>query len=423
LQLDRLASDRWARRGVLTLLRAVWLALSIWCLALGLHLLFSVPLRYDLLAIASLLCVAIGAALVLRPRMKAQQVARRLDRRFQLNEQLSTALELEGRPVEGVADYLRDQSRQTMAHLRRTIKQHQGMPWSELGAVVALAIVVLGLLFLAGVTPFGALPGAEPLPPLAQPNDPAQQFPDEPFTPPAGQQTGTGPGDQAVPGVGDQQVLSALADALRDQSVTRSAAESLDRGDVSGAAQTLRELADQSSQLSDQSRSELAEALRDAADQIQGQDPGLAEQVRQSADGLNQGDQGAADALEGLADAVEDLGQTGSPSNGQTAPGDSQSQSDDGQGSGSGSGAGSLPGEQRSQTSERLDVDGVPVELEGEGEGNTPTQGNREGDAPEGTNDGFTQGGSPGDDRVETGADPLSIPVDLRDVVQEYFTP
>ncbi|NJM08974.1 hypothetical protein HC891_26405, partial [Candidatus Gracilibacteria bacterium] len=214
LQLDRLASDRWARRGVLTLLRAVWLALSIWCLGLGLHLLFSWPIRYDLLAIASLVCVALGAALVLRPRMQVQQVARRLDRRFQLNEQLSTALELEGKPVEGVADYLRDQSRQTMAQLRRSINQRQGMPWGEFGAVLALAIVVLGLLFLAGVTPSSALPGAEPLPPLARPQDPSQQFPDEPFTPPAGQQLGPGPGDQAAPGVGDQQVLSALADAL-----------------------------------------------------------------------------------------------------------------------------------------------------------------------------------------------------------------
>jgi len=51
--LDRLTTDRWARQGVRTLLRAAWLGTCVWCIGLGGHLLWGWSLRFDLLGVAA----------------------------------------------------------------------------------------------------------------------------------------------------------------------------------------------------------------------------------------------------------------------------------------------------------------------------------------------------------------------------------
>lgn len=425
IQLDRLASDRWARRGVRMLLRASTLALSLVCLALGANLLLSVPLRWSWVGAVALLCIAGGAVLVLRPRMRAPEVARRLDRRFRLGEQLSTALEM-GPQAEGVGAYLNEQARRTMAQIRRQVVTRQRFPWAELALVLALALLLAGMVVLSGIGQRPPDAAAEPLPPLAVAPDPNERFPEEPFQPPPGSQQAPGPGDMAAPGPGDVAAAAALADALRDQSVTRPAAEALDQGDVAGAASSLRELADQAGQLSEDAREDLAEALREAAEQIEQTNPGLADQARQSADGLEQGPQEAAEALENLAGAVEQLGQGQQPGAGQQGQGEG-GQGEGQQQGGSGAGQGALPGEQRESTSaDRLGVEGVPLELESEGEGDTPAEGQPDGPASAGggsSGSGDFSPGSQSGERVEIGDDPLRIPADLRDVVQDYFSP
>lgn len=431
IQLDRLASDRWARRGVRILMRSVWIGLSLACVGLGAGLLFGVAITWQWLAAAALACVAGGAALVLRPRMRAGEVARRLDRRFQLNEQIATALELGASPT-GVEAYLLNESRRTIGQIRRHTSRRQGFPWAELGLIIALLLILGGLLVMLGIGAQGQLSAAEPLPPLAQAQNPDEQFPNEPFSPPGAQQPG--PGDSPAAAMVDPAALQALADALRDQSVTRPAADALDQGDLSGAAQSLRALADQAGQISQQARGDLGGALRRAASQIQASSPELAQQLRDSADGLQSGDASqAAQALEDLAGAVEQMrqGQPNQPGAGQQ-PGPSQGQGqgqsggqDSQQGQGSAAGAGNLPGEQRAQPSQRLGVDGVPLELDAQGDGNTPTQGQAN-DSAGGTGDSgnFSQGSPPpGTDPVQAADDPLRIPADLRDVVQDYFSP
>lgn len=426
LKLDRLASDRWARRGVRLLLRASTLALSVVCIAVGVQLLSGAVLPWGLVGAAALACIAAGAVMVLRPRMRAPEVARRLDRRFRLGEQLSTALEV-GPDADGVGAYLQEQARRNLAQIRRQVAARQRFPWADLALVLALALLLVGLLVLAGIGP--RLPGAaaEPLPPLVAAQDPAERFPEEPFQPPPGAQPAPGPGDLAPAGPGDTAAIAALADALRDQSVTRPAAEALDQGDIAGAAQGLRELADQASGLSEQARQELAEALREAADQIEQTSPGLADEVRESAEALAEGGQSAADGLEGLAEAVEQIAQGQAQGQGQ---GQAQGQGEgEGQGQGGGgAGQGSLPGEQREgSAADRLGVDGVPLELEAEGEGDTPAQGDPDGPGGPGSGaappgGGFSSG-APSSERVAVGDDPLRIPADLRDVVQDYFSP
>lgn len=443
-QLERLASDRWARQGVRTLLRATWAGLSLWCIGLGLSLLLDRPVSFELLGALALSCIAIGAVLLLRRPLRPHEVARRLDRRFNLKEQLGTALEVSAAgPAEGVAERLLEHSSRTIIRVRRHISHHQQLPWGEFAAVLALVLISLGLLMLTGIGSLDLRPAALPLPPLVRAPDPTERFPPEPpgNQPGMGNQPGSGnqPGQVALAPV-DQQAIAALADALRDQSVTRPAADALDRGDTAGAAQSLRELADQAGRLSETARRDLAQALDDAARRLQGSNPDLAQQLRENANDLRQGGQQAAAGLSELAETIERLGQgqgpgqmQGQADQGQTSQGQadqgqgSQGQGDQGQGQNPGSGAGSgPPGDQRAQAqpSERLGVDGVPLELESEGEGNRPTGNEPQGDPRAGNAPGrFERGSNPSGNRVQTGDDPLRIPADLRDVVQEYFSP
>jgi hypothetical protein len=465
--LEQLSTERWARRGVRRLVRAAWLAVCVWCIGLGGSLVWGWPLRTDLLGALALAIVGVGAAGLLLPRLAPGAAARRLDRRFHLDEQLATAVEVAATnpPPGSVKARLLADSSHTAKLLRRRLGRQHAVPWNDLLTLLALALVAAGLWIISGIGVPNLAGSAALLPGLAAPEDPLEQFLPEPQGPgdtglpsPGGVGDVSGPG-APVPGAGnepgaggqpsaaDPQVLEALADALRDQGATRPAAEALDRGDPAGAARELRELADQASQLSEQTRDELADRLRDAADQVAGRDPQLADQLRESARGLAEGGQDVAEALDDLARAVEQLGsgQEGAqppPSDAGAQPGadgqaegQGQDQSagqgqdqgqgqDGGQGDGQAPGAGNGPGgEQRqSDPADRLGVEGQPVPLESAGEGEVPVpqsgqqpgQGNGQG--------GFTQGGT-GGERVDVGADPLRVPIDERDVVQEYFQP
>lgn len=454
-QLERLARDRWARRGVRTLLRMTSLGLSLWAIGVGGHLLFGWPLDQAILQAIVLVAIALGGAMLLRPRMPARRVAQRVDKRFGLQEQITTALEVNSQEQhpEGVAAYLIGKARSNTSQVQRYAAMRQRLPWSEVITLVALLLLAGGLMLLVNIDKLSmAYSSPEQLPPLANPLDIPEEFPTGPFAngenqgnqnggaggnesesgeQQAGQQSET----QSVSSGADQQSASALADALRDLSVTRPAAEALDQGDTRGAAQSLREVADQAEQLSEQTRQDLSDALQDAASDINPHDPELADQLRDSAYGLQQDAQQSAQAIEDLASAIEQLGENQPQQPQQQAAqqpppqqqGQQQQQQQQNQGAGGG-GAGndSPPGDQRElpYPPERLNVDGVPLELEGGDEGDTPAEGD-EADQAHGTGGGgFERGQSSQDEtRIQTGDDPLSIPVDMRDVVQEYFSP
>ncbi len=452
-QLERLASDRWARRGVRTFLRMVTLGISLWAIGVGAHWLFGWPLDETLLYAAVLGCVIVGAVSLLRPRMKAREVARRLDRRFDLQEQISTALEVNSqKQVEGVAAFLVGKAQKNTQQIQAYTNKHQRMPWVEMVALLAMLLFAGGLFLLVNLDnrSVAARPPL-PIPPLAPPLELPEDTPPDPFGEGGGegqQEQGAGSGgneeqqdqeggaeDQAASASGsDQQSMQELADAMRDLSATRPAAESLDQGDTTGAAQSLRELADQSEQLSEETRRELAGALREASNNIDQHDPELGQQVRESASGLEQGPQQSANALEDLADAVEELGEGEEPQ--QQAQAQPQEQApQEGQSEQAGQGAGDAgndppPSQQREspRPPERLDVDGVPLELQGGDEGDASAEGDADEptDDQPGANEGagrFERNQSEDDTQIDVGDDPLSIPTDLRDVVQEYFSP
>lgn len=444
-RLERLAYERWARRGFRTLLRAAWIGLSVLCIGLGLHMVLDWTIQIETLIALALGCIAIGAVFLLRPRMSAQEVARRLDQRFGLDEQMTTALEVSAspEPAEGVAQRLLEQCQATTGQVQTYVTRNRRQPWSDVWALLAVALVALGLFLILGLAPFGvALQPPEVLPQLAElppEDDPlAEEVP--PDTP--GEETApTGPEQAQVGELADaaldQQAMESLANALRDQSATRPAAEALDQGDAEAAAQALRELADQADLLSDDTRRDLAEQLRQAAGELGTNDPELAEDLRDSAYEMQQDGQGTADALENLAEAVENMGESDPPPQQAQAPQQQQQQApqqqqqqnnqNQSQGGGAAGNAPSPPGEQRERPNpaERLGVEGVPLELESNGEdGGSSSEGEPETTAPGGGGSFATSDeGEPDDQTVQLDEDPLRIPADLRDVVQEYFSP
>ncbi|HET9221735.1 MAG TPA: hypothetical protein VFO07_04490, partial [Roseiflexaceae bacterium] len=203
--LNQLSTDRWARQGIRTLLRAAALATSIWCIGLGGRLLWGWPFRVDLLGALSLAVIGAGVLLLLRPKLSPQQAARRLDRRFHLDEQLATAIEVAAtKPPSGsVGARLVAQSGNTARLLRQRIARRERPPWNELITLLALLPVAIGLFILSGIGNLDLNGSVLPLPPLAAAQDPAEQFTNQ--TPPDGQSPALIPGEGAqAPGAGTQ---------------------------------------------------------------------------------------------------------------------------------------------------------------------------------------------------------------------------
>ncbi|MDW8404236.1 hypothetical protein [Chloroflexus sp.] len=396
-QIRLLSAQRWRQHAIETLVRAVSTGFIVACVGAMLPLFGLLEAPRPLLGWIIAGSAILGSLQALAFRLTPQTAARRLDRRFRLQEQLSTALELSCDQA-GVAARLQQQAQESLARIQNYVNRTKQPLWPEALMLSALPLVLAGLLAIAPqpIPPVGV---AEPLPELNRP-DPVAEAPSpepQPVAEAATGATGTDPG-----------VLSALADALRDQSITRPVAEALDRGDIAGAADALRELADQMGEISPAAREALADALREVARAIDQARPDLADQMRATADALQFGDAVAgATGVEALADALER--QPSAPV-----------------AAGAGGGAGNSPSSQRrEQAFSPLGREGTPLELESNGTGQVPAAGTSAGQA--GSNQpgrlpirssGISAGGP-----VQTADDPLRIPTDVRDVVRNYFSP
>ncbi|MBO9375112.1 MAG: hypothetical protein J7459_17390, partial [Chloroflexus sp.] len=292
-QLRTLKAQRWRQHAIEELVRSVSVGLLIACIGALLPIFGLGALPRPLAGWIVAGSVLVGSLRALAFRLSLTTVARRLDRRFDLHEQISTALELRGNQV-GIAARLQAQAQESLDRVQNYVNRTRPPLWSEALTPVSLLFILMGLLLLIP-SPMPLSSVAEPLPDLARP---------DPVAMPADQQSTSvipAPAASTDPGV-----LSALADALRDQGITRQAAEALDQGNPASAADALRELADQMGEISPESREALAAALREAARAIQRTQPDLADQMRATADALQFGDAVASAAgLEALADALE----------------------------------------------------------------------------------------------------------------------
>jgi hypothetical protein len=433
-RLHAIARTLRARRRLRLGVRAIWLALAVWCLGVIARLL-GLPIAPNLLLGASGLTLLIAAAYAWFSQPSLTQLAHGLDDRYQLGQQLGTALEVTDRAeVNPLEDRLIQETDTLLVRIRRYFDSQPVVPWREIETFAALGLLAVGLWFATGPQlPDSLSPIALPtLPTPVAPTETAQQS--QPTEQPVREEP---PPPELSPEA--QAAADAIADALRDNGATRSAADALDQGDTPGAARELRELADQAEQLSDQARRDLAEGLRDAAEQLGDSQPGLSSELEQQADALERGGAETAEALEDLARTVEQLGQDGQQAaegeQGESGQSEQQGQGEQpgdqqGQASGGSSGAGNgLGGEQRGAQSGASEAQGESLPLPPSENTDGPTISATGPKGPNvqleagGTGSAQSNGGNSADQPLAGEADPLAIPSEYRDVVEDYFSP
>jgi hypothetical protein len=355
-----------------------------------------------------------------------------------------------------------------VVNIRHEVRIFSRTFWLEMQALIGVLVLLGAMLLLDALNP--RLPNAtvvelpSPLPePAADeviPPNP-QLFP-SPFAPEMQV--------QALSGEAVQQALEALADALRDLAVTRAAAEAIDRGDLAGAAESLRGLADQLGELSEEARAELGDTLDEAANGVGEQAPGLSQPLQEGsqalgADNLGQAGQALADlaeALEALQEAQEAPQETAQAPQ-EPQPGEEQSQAqaesgnepaadteppqagepesppaetaDEGlepaeqppdEGDGTGEGDGEGEGQDQPTEAERLALEGQPLELESDSE-QLDEQVLQPAELDAEAGDRLTEDSpfarSSANASTDLGPDPLTYPWDKREIIRRYFTP
>lgn len=419
-QLDALRGAVWRRRAATLAWRCGWLALAALDLWLGLRVLAHRDAALGPFLVAALVILALGAFLVSTARPGRGELARALDRSFGLRERVATALEqaergrLTGLRALQVLDATRVTGEVSGARAFR-----RPLPAREVALFVALAIlcaVLLGLfVFRDHGRPATTMPPAASLPGLArgaQAGGLAAQT--------QGNQPGNQQGQQSAGGA--QQDLNALASALQGHDATQAAANALQSGDYSGAANALRQAGQNAGNMSQAERDALANDLRSGAAQAGDPNGQIARDMRAAANALQQpGAAGAQQAFNALAGDVQQAGQGNQRGQPQSAPSGSP-----GQGKGQ-----SLPSGQKSQpapgqSTPLLGADGQPVQLpSGPDQGQQITTPNSNAGGGQSLPGATTAGGGELSQGTigPAGTDPNRVPDGQRQAVQQYFTP
>lgn len=442
--LDRLRNSFWQRRVLHWTIRATWIALLVPTIVMAGYLWrgWNVPWQVWL----SLTLFAGFASMLwsVRP-INLQRMTRRLDRLMGLRSQLVTALEVSysantpNYAENPVTERLVQDAVSATVDIRRKVKLLGRSFWLELNMLFGIASVLGALLVLDALTP--SLPNVSiiALPPLGTEPDAEQVIPPEPVLNPPLQEQLQNLSQQQI-----QAALQELADALRDQAASRAISEAIDQGNLGGAAEEMRRLADRLGELSPQAQQELGQSLQEAAGNIGDEAPPFTEPLQSGNQALQSGDlPGAAQALEDLAEVLDTIegsgspdepqseseGQSEQPGEGDSEPSDSEEGGDQ-QGGGDGASDGEEGGEgdqPLAEEEERLPIDGQPLELESdldlEDRVLQPSELDAQTDDDRRTSDSpFARQplNAPGDD---LGPDPLSYPWDKRDIIRQYFTP
>lgn len=372
-----------------------------------------------------------------------QRMTQRLDRLMGMQSQLVTALEVShnqripAHAENPVTERLVQDAVNSTVQLRRQVTLLGRGFWQELNMLMGIAAVLGALLVLDALTP--ALPDASliALPPAGTEPDAEQVIPPDPILNPPLQQQLQNLSQQQI-----QAALEELADALRDQAATRAIAEALDQGNLGGAAEQMRRLADQLGELSSQAQQELGESMQEAADNIGEEAPPFTQPLQSGSQTLQSGNlPGATQALEDLAELLDEIDASGALNESEAQPEGEAEPSDQGgqepgeeegggdqQGGGDGEGEDGGEGNQPLEEEEdRLPIDGDPLELESDLELEDrvlqPSELDAELDDDRRTSDSpFARQplNAPGE---ELGPDPLSYPWDKRDIIRQYFTP
>lgn len=444
--LQRLRGALWRRRFAHWLVRTGWLALLVPTVAMVGYLWLGWQVQWYHWVYPMVVVGLVSLLWAVRP-LRLKQLVYRLDARLGLRTQLITAFEVSRAGVTTaesdnmVVPRLLQDSVHQIVQLRQQIHTFNRKLWLETQTLIGIAVLLGALLMLDTLTPRSPSatpvdlppPGPEPLADEVLPSD-AELFP-PPF-PPDMQQM------QAMSQEQLQRALEALADALRDQAVTRSVADALDQGDLAGAAENLRRLADQLGELSGEAQAELGDSLQEAADNIGGDAPSLSQPLEAGSQSLAQEDlQGAGQALEDLAEALDSIEQTPqemaqtppeegneSGDSGESQPPEeeaAEAEADQAQQPGAGEGEGEGDGPDQATQEERLAVEGQPLELESDPdlEERVLQPAELEAEAGDERTEDSPFARQPAAAAAELGPDKLTYPWEKREIIRRYFTP
>lgn len=302
--LDGLRIQLWWREGLVSvsrgvaagvLLALVLIAVAVWS--------GRPPGDYSPAAVASLVAAA-SLSLALRRRPTLLRAARQADRQRSLRNRLATAAELlDGRIVSDLGDLQLADTSQVCA----SISVWRAFPRSNIAARNAALIVATALLVLGGALlsvasqPQAAKAPAAAVGAQAPAADARAADAATGATPPSPQQLQQARARSAT----EQAALSQLADQLRNTASARDVGQALQRGDVAAASVLLNQLAQDSDQLSQTAKQELASALLNASKGTTALDKQLAAAELAATVAMTRSDyQAARTALQGLAAAV-----------------------------------------------------------------------------------------------------------------------
>jgi hypothetical protein len=438
LSLPRLRALLLTQRTLRLLLRAVWTGLAGYLIGWGINdINGALPDSNLWLAIG--FALALLSLLTMFLPLRMSRLTWNLDRQFGLREQLSAAWQTAQQPEQTRISSLLLSDADALLPAQRTRILRWGWFLSRdvLAALLVAALFFTVNTFVATEIPL-ATPDSAPLdlPPLAEAPTYDDLFPSG--IPGLTQSQGNDPG-QSDPLTPDQassldDILSELGDALSENPETAPAGEALQQGDLEKAAAEIERLADELDSLPEEARENVEAALQRAAEQAEqtGQQD-LADALEQAADSLddqNPNNLEAAEALDDLAsefrkleDQFASMGQAGDqePAT-EPAEGEQQANNSEG-GNAAGTGNGS---EGQSEPIERLEGEGNTVEITGD---ETPSGllGSGEATGTPTNGDGgpiIAGGGGPGDPNpIQSILTPYNFPWRWRDVVSKYFSP
>jgi ribosomal protein S20 len=327
----------WGQRALTLLLRGGATVAGLLLLARLLAALGAAGAADAVLLLAGMAAMGVVVAAV-RSRPSEQAAARAADRALDLRERLSTALELSQAGVSSNLAALQLADAAAVAGRYRPAEAVRPLVhWRDvLLAVLASGLAVVTWVALPDLSGWGRAPGqaASERPAEVSPTDLTENNVGDILasieeTRRRAQARQIDPTEAArllaqaearlnarlEASTREQQNLQQLADQLRRTAVGQEVAGAIDRGDYSGAADQLNQLARESDQLSPQARRELAQALERAAQQTQ-QNAGLREAERRAAQALNRGDYRETErAMRNLGDQIAMAGREVVPQN------------------------------------------------------------------------------------------------------------
>jgi hypothetical protein len=511
----------WLERGGVVVTRGLMLGFALTLLTAAVAWALRHPIQPLWYAVPLLVPLAISLMIAAFRYPSAIAAARIVDKRMELSEQLSTAVEVIAEDPDDMVPWAQVGG---AAEVATWAQEHwRGGPrlGRDLALTAALGFLAAGALLLTGPEGRNLLPrspiaapaddGAQAAPspvagqapqpkPQAQPSPSAQN---QPTGRTAGVQravsdikrsreNGSLDAGEASRRLGqaeqelsrqtqqsrtDQQALDRLGQAMDQVSAGHDAAEALRRGDYEQAARDIAQLGTESDQLSQQAKSQLAQALRQAA-QDSPSSPELGQAERRAADALAGRDyEQARQAMSDLGDQVNtrgknvlpqselgrawdqlnqerraegqpdspgsavgnqgqqqqprqpgQQGQQGQGQNGQNGQNGQSNQQQNGQGIGTAPSNGGPPGEQQAgDPAPRLDTQGQPVQVDlkpGQKDSTKPGDADKPDDEKtpdEAGSIATSSGASPG--QVTSSAPPEInfVPSGRRDIVREYF--